>query len=254
MLVLLSASAWAQHPLDIRHTLTALSSADEEKREEAVTALATRIQADPVVRARADVQLALARLIRSEGRTLIREAFQGFEPDSDLYDWQIVPAAMSILSNTTSTTKPVVVRALVESGIFNSGSRLAQAIGAVGKGAVPAMLRASRERSSNRRANTFDLLGWTLANHRAGTLRQPLSAKSATAARRAIIRGLRDRDIVCRREAVQGVERAGLKEALPILRELAATDPDDGRAGNGRVRYSVRGLAAQAIETLSKEP
>jgi hypothetical protein len=90
--------------------------------------------------------------------------------------------------------------------------------------------------------------------HQRRSLRYSLSRRSEEAVRSCLLRGLRDSSIVCRREAVRGVERAGLREATPILRELAATDPDDGRSGNGPLRFSVRGLAAKAIATLSKEP
>jgi hypothetical protein len=254
LLTLLSVGIRAQHPPDIRETLAALSSKSQDRRDEAVKQLAARVQAEPAVRARADVHLAIARLIRQEGQQLIRIAFEGFEPDTDLYDWHIVPAAMSILSDTAPRTKPVVVAALVESSIFNSGSKLSQAIAEVGDSALPAILRASAGPDIYKSSNAFDLLGRMLASHRTGALRQPLSANSEAAARRALLRGLRHTDIVCRREAVRGVERAGLREAVPVLRELAATDPDDGRGRNGPLRFSVRGLAANALATLSKEP
>ena len=215
MLALLSVGVRAQRPPDIEETLAALSSKSQDRRDEAVKQLAVRIQAEPAARARADVQLAIARLIREEGQELVRTAFEGFEPDSDLYDWDILPAAMSILSDTKPTTKPVVVAALVEFGIFNSDSKLAQAIGEVGDGALPAILRASAGRNIYQRSNAFNLLGRTLANHRAGTLRQPLTATSEAAARRALLLGLQHTDIVCRREAVVASRGQACERRLP---------------------------------------
>jgi hypothetical protein len=175
------------------------------------------------------------------------------DPYLESYFEELMPAVRAVLPDSAGHAETTLLAALLGAH-FNTDTAPARSIAAVGQPAVPLLLTMSGSSNSRERNRAYDVLSQLLVFQRAGSLRKPLNSQSESAARRALLRGLRDPNIVCRREAVIGVERAGLREAVPALKELAATDPDAGRSGNGPLRFSVRGLAAKAIATLSKEP
>jgi hypothetical protein len=232
-----------------------LSHRSAEIRQQGLNEVSERIRVDEAVRTRSDLQLALAAMLRAEHRR-IRDfvATHGNAeeyPYLEAYQEHLLPAALSVLPHATAATESELVSALM-SGAFNRGSRVALAIAAAGEGAVTAALDSATSASAVERSKGYDLLGEMLGRHRAGTLRHPLSAASAAQARRALLLGLSDSDIVCRRNAIRGVVKAREHTAIPTLRILADTDPDDGRTG--LARNSVRALAARAIETLAAPP
>jgi hypothetical protein len=83
------------------------------------------------------------------------------------------------------------------------------------------------------RSRAYDLFGEMLAPQRDKALRTPLTPQSEATARKVLLDGLRDRDIVCRRDAVCAVVKSRELEALPIfagsLRPIPTTDATASR-------------------------
>jgi len=235
--------------------LRQMSHPSAEMREQGLKEVSERIRAEEAVRDRPDVQLALAALLRAEQRRITDHvATHGSAEDYrylQSYQEELLPAALAVLPHAKAEAERELVAALVN-GAFTRGSAVARAIAAVGEGAVSAVLERATSSAGSDRYKGYDLLGEMLGYHRAGTLRHPLSSRSEAQARRALLAGLGDSSITCRRNAIRGVVKAREHSAIPALKVLAATDPDDGRTGYAR--SSVRALAAQAIATLSATP
>jgi hypothetical protein len=159
------------------------------------------------------------------------------------------PLALKLLEHAKGPTLRELVTQLLHSP-FNTDSPLARQLATVGDGAADPLLVVARGRDIYRRSKAYNVIGITLSNNRARRLRQPLSSRSERQLRSALLAGLRDRDTVCRRDAVRGVLEARESSALPQLRRLAATDPDAGQPGSSS--SSVRSLAARAVAMLEE--
>jgi hypothetical protein len=249
------AVALAREAPPVRRALASMASPALDAQHESLRTMATLVQSDHSVRSRSDVQLALARMLDSETSRLQSAGARGESEDDPYlqsYFEKLVPAALSVLPHSAGRTESTLLKALLPAH-FNTDTRPARTIASSGEPAAVLILAMVRGSDSCRRYKAYDLLGHLLSGDQAKGLRNPLSRSTASAARRLLLAGLRDPELVCRREAIRGVERARLKEAVPVLKELAAEDPDDGRQGNGPLRFSVRGLAAKAITTLAGE-
>lgn len=244
----------AERP-QVRKLLAGLTARDGEVRERCMSELAVLIRTDEDVRSDPGVHVAVAELLRREAASILEEAAKlpkGQELDASHYHDTLIPAAMRLLDAPASPARGLLLSAMMN-GIYNTGSRFAQAIAREGGPALDPALEMSRSPDAIRRGQAYDLLGMMLEGQRARTLKQPLDDGSAAEARRAVLSGLFDADTVCRREAVSAIAKARERDAIPILRVLVLTDPDDARGRPGVARYSVRGLAAQAIETIERE-
>lgn len=251
--VALAVTPAVQQKLAVSEAIKAMAAESLQARHSGLKALTELIQADPGLRANREVQRSLATLLASESQRLRRLAAKGLAEDDrylSAYHDTLVPAVMLVLPYASSDTEKALVAAVLE-GFFNTGSIVATRVASVGETAIPLILELARSASPSKRSRAYDLLGRTLAQHAAGNVRWPLTSESESAARHALLKALRDEDIVCRREAVAAVATAGMREALPLLRELATNDPDEGRPG---IQWnSVRGRAAKAIAELSIE-
>jgi hypothetical protein len=249
------AVALARESPPVRRALALMASPSLSVQQEGLQAIATLVHADESVRSRSDVQLALTHMLNSETLRLENAGLRGeAEDDAYLQSYfeNLMPAALVVLPHSAGRTETSLLKALLEAS-FNTDTAPSRAIASTGEPAAVLILPMARGSDSRRRDRAYDLLSHVLVFDRAKSLRKPLRRSTESAARRPLLRGLRDPQIVGRREAVRGVERARLKEAVPVLKELAAEDPDDGRQGNGPLRFSVRGLAAKALATLANE-
>jgi hypothetical protein len=207
--------------------------------------------ADTAFRSRTDVQVAVAALVRREAtdiRTWALNARPGEEYDNEFYSTEVLPTAVALLDNVTPQSEPILVAALVES-VYGTGSRMAERLASLGEAAMPAISKLSRSAAASQRSNAYDLLGMMLAKQSTGGLRRPLTSSSVLEARRVLTRGLRDLNVVARRDAVRAITKARYRGAIAALRELAARDPDVGQ--EGFEWNSVRALAAAALRQLN---
>lgn len=217
--------------------------------------LAGRIRTDESLRRRPDVQRALGAFLQAEDRRIkklvVTEGHAEDYPYLDAYHRELLPSVLEVLPYSSGAVEGELVEAMVKAS-FNPGSPVARALAAVGEGALPSIEGAAGDVSAVQRSKSYDLLGEMLAAQRDGTIRRRLTPESEARAREALVAGLRDTDIVCRRNAVRGVVRAGERTAVHILKVMADSDPDDGRTG--LARNSVRALAAKAVVLLSAQP
>lgn len=219
--------------------------------ERAWRELASLVDTHPDLLSRADVQTAVVALLDDDHcRVSAAVAAGGGIHGSEIVNYELQFLALALLRTASPDVVTLLVAELLD-GAFNTGSRYAQIIATVGEGAVPPLLLAAGGRDIYRRSKAYDVIGFTLANHRGGVVRQRLTVSSERSLRAALLKGLRDADIVCRREAVRAVVRAGDRTALPTLEWLAANDPDSGR-GN-LAAYSVRGQAIHAVSVLTRD-
>ena len=242
----------AQEVLDVSRALSALAAPTRAAQEPGLNILAKLVEVEPATRSRPDVQRALARMLRNESRRL-RDVVRGEvedDPYLEQYGQTLIPTALIVLAYATGDEEVELIDALL-GGLFDTETKVSRAIAEVGEPAMRAIEKLSDSDDINMRRRSYDLSGYVLEFNRKGALRRPLRNESEAAARRTLMKGLRDPEVVCRRDTIRAIERARLQEAAPLLRVLAETDPDDGR--DGLLRFSVRGLAARVLETLKRD-
>lgn len=250
VVTLLVESGVAHQSGRLEAALDAMSARSWTTRAQGLTDLSTLIESDSSLKSRRDVQRAIIKLLDDEHSRISRAAFEGdAEEGIDFYHEKLMPLVYVLLPEMKDELLPDLVAEMFD-GFFNPGSGTSRTIASIGEGATEATLAAADSRDIYTRSKAYDIIGLTLANHRMKALRRPLSGRSERVMRAALLKGLRDRDIVCRRDAVRSVITARERDAIPVLRKLAANDPDDGQSGYQE--YSVRGLAARAITELEK--
>jgi hypothetical protein len=114
-------------------------------------------------------------------------------------------AVAELLSRETASTLEEVAK-LSEGQELEEGSRFAQAIAREGAPALDPALEMTRSPDGRRREKAYDLLGMMLEGQRARTLKHVLDDRPVAEARRAVVSGLLDAEIVCRREAARAIE------------------------------------------------
>ena len=97
------------------------------------------------------------------------------------------------------------------------------------------------------------MLGFVLQAHRHGASLRPLSEQSARLVEARLHEGLSDRNAIIRQSAIYGVVAANDVDVLPVLEQLAHTDPQTTKMQDGTTRYLVREEAARAIASLRVE-
>jgi hypothetical protein len=257
--VLCYASAGARESRDTERVLTQLRASERRAKEKGMRVLAQLVDADSQVRQDPRAQVEVARLLRAESAAIRKwsrdleqqpDSDEDVEYDSEFYDETVIPLATTLLRNASPETEPILLSALFD-GIYNPESRLAAELISYGEGAVSSVLELSERADPLSRAGAYVLMGKLLRSHKEKGLKRAWSASSSSRVGIALRRGLQDPDTAARREAIYAVVDAGDREALPMLRVMAATDPD---AGNGRTRRFVRSLAAQAVRKLEQQP
>lgn len=64
--------------------------------------------------------------------------------------------------------------------------------------------------------------------------------------------GLRDKDLAVRQETVRAVGEYGTPDLIPVLQEIARSDPYSRPTNNGNRSYDVRNLATKAIQSIQE--
>lgn len=142
-----------------------------------------------------------------------------------------------------------LLRTLVRA-TYNPDSAFAQDLAREGETIAPDVVALLRSGNGPARWNAYALVANMLKSDDRRELKRGLSAKSRAQFRLAARDGLQDPAPDVRRFAVAAVVAAKDKDAIPLLRRMAETDPDDGRGA--RNALSVRRLAGAAAAELAK--
>jgi len=132
-------------------------------------------------------------------------------------------------------------------GSYNPDSAFADGLALEGDAIVPIVLAMANSPIGPSRWNAYALMARMSSGQDAGRLAVPLSAESQVAIRRAAREGLLDPAPDVRIWAIAAVVAVRDREAIPLLRQLALTDPD---LDKGPTPYSVRSAAATALQKL----
>lgn len=139
-----------------------------------------------------------------------------------------------------------LTRALV-TGSYNPDSAFADGLASEGEAIVPIVLDMTKSPMSEAKWNAYSLMGKMFSLHDSRNLRAPLSTESQLSMRQAARAGLLDPAADVRIWAISAVVGAQDRESIPLLRLLAATDPDGAQ---GTSKYSVRSVAAAAVKQI----
>jgi hypothetical protein len=112
-----------------------------------------------------------------------------------------------------------------------------------GQRATQATLDSARSDDPGRRRIGYVVLGWMLALPSDVMLGPPLDPSSRATAAGTITAGLQEGEPAVRVTAIRAAQRGGVHAALPMLRVLAVTLPDDEP-------YRLRHAAAEAAASL----
>lgn len=136
---------------------------------------------------------------------------------------------------------------ILAQGSYNPGSRFAAALAAKGGATVaPCLLRMAESNFMFDRHESIPVLVQlsAVANDLSPSVQQQVSET--------VRRGLRDSNVGVRLVTVQAVREFGTPEMIPLLQEIARSDPYSRRLDNGQQRFSVRDAAAQAIQSIQQ--
>jgi len=240
----------AQAKDGIGEIVAGLSARLEATRQRSLIELARVIEADPRVRDRADVHVAVADLLRAEKARILEWGRQRKADEEGEYDGpysDVLSLAVTLLGNGRVAAESGLLAAMVD-GVYNPGSDFAKTLAAEGEPALaPAIERSHAPRVLDR-LTAYDLLGEMLRLQTANGLRHPLRPAAANRARLALRAGLLDTDAVGRMSAIDAIVNAGDREAIPLLRTVSVNDPDGARPEPSRP--TVRQLAAEAVYRL----
>jgi hypothetical protein len=150
---------------------------------------------------------------------------------------------VQLLPNAGPDTEPVLFDALLMSAVITSEAE--RGIAKYGQRAVSATLGFARSDALDRRQIGYSVLGWMLDPEIGGSLGSPLSASEREAAARAITAGLQEGDPTVRLTAIRAAQRGRVAGALPMLRVLAVTMPDEQP-------HRLRQAAADAVASLTR--
>jgi hypothetical protein len=249
-------STWPpQPPREVSARVDEWLREEPHMRRETAVQLARAIEMEPAIRARADVQLAMAALLRSEGQRLRLSSSResdgapgAHQEHGEFYGLTLMPAALRLLEQVSPEAEQVVLSAMADAS-YNPGSKFARALAQQGEPVVTIAVELSHDPDEMRRWRGCDILGEMLRLQKTGQLKHALSVASSAAARRALAAALQDTSVAVRRGAIRSVSAAGDREFVPLLRAMAASDPD-GESGSSRV--SVRRLALEAIGVIEQ--
>jgi len=156
----------------------------------------------------------------------------------------VLGVALRYLDAVTSPPDSRLLAAMVSS-IYNPDSAFARKLAQVGAPVLDlALVLRTSARTEPQRWNAYGLLGFTLKEDTAGTLKSRLSLANRQSAIRALVSGLQESSRACVLEAVRALERAEPTEALGPLRELErrlqAASPPPSREADRFVTNEIR--------------
>jgi hypothetical protein len=137
----------------------------------------------------------------------------------------------------------VLFDALLATSVMNGD--MERGIARYGQRAAPATLDLARSDDADRRRIAYVVLGWMLALTADDMLAPALDPGRRDAAAVVITAGLQESDPSARLTAIQAARRGRVQAAVPMLRVLAVTLPDDEP-------HRLRQAAADAVATLAR--
>jgi hypothetical protein len=230
LLLLQCAAMWAQQANSITSLVSDLKSPDEERRFHAYKV----IKADRDALKRTDVRAALLDLLdRENQRTHKEQADRGEGNAEDIAelsdtvtefaDWHD-QRQVCILANTP----------------YNPDSEFARGLAVKGGAVVaPCLLKIAQHKYG-------DVAVTVLVQISAVT--KELSPAIRQQIRQATLAGLRDADR--RLVTVQALDKFGTPDLIPVLQEIARSDPYSRLLDNGQRRFDIREAATKAIQSI----
>ena len=236
---------------EVDAVLDSLRQPDPDKWWEGVGRLNQLFDRDSALLDNPAVYETVVALVRSETAVIDANFRNGVSTDEGFgEDYSVMlETATRVLRAGAPDTRRALLAALVKA-VYNPDSRFAKELASYGELVVEPALELTHTDMDPDRWNAYAMLGEILRADRTHELKVPLATGSAARLRVALRGGLRDPEIVTRRETVNAIVAAEDREAIPLLKELAASDPDVG-AGLTQ-RFSVRALAAAAVEKLQR--
>jgi hypothetical protein len=226
---------------DIARLSSALSSSNPAVRETALLELRQLVGADAELGESTELPEALGLFLEAE-LTALRSG--AAEQDNRLGDrYQLVAPLVLRALDRSVPLPPAFLRAAVRSSYLLGGDH-SRTFARFGPPIVPYLVEMTASSVSARQAG-YKMLGKMVQEGRAGSLRSPLSPATEVTVKQHIRSGLQDADPWARKAAIQAVVDADDLEAIPILTQMAATDPDGGR-------FPVRVKAAEALTRLKR--
>jgi hypothetical protein len=246
------ASAQTPPPAHVDAVLAGLRAGSWQKRDASLQRLVLLTDRDPALLNGPAVYDAMVALVRTENAIIIAHVRKSQDTSESFagYYGDVLTMASKVLAAGPPETRQALLSAMVN-GTYNSDSPYAKELAAYGEWVVAPALALTRTDIVANRWNAYAMLGEILRADNVRQLKYPLAPGSAARLRIALRGGLQDPETVTRRETVRAIVAADDREALPLLRLLAANDPDAGENPKQR-RYSVRGLAEKAIATLQQ--
>jgi hypothetical protein len=231
-------------------TVKQLQSRDWMKRAEAVQ----RFQSHPEWLDTSDARRVLLELLAHEnhGDAKPRSGFgvTGSEGHAEYY-----ADVLGLVDSFVDSSDQHAVMILAHS-VYNADSEFAIKLSSYGETVVAPLLVLSRHedpgRDVSQRANAYETLGNVLRAQRRGLSRHPLSAHTVALVETRLHEGLHDLQPYVRVGAIRAVAAAGDVDMLPMLEQLARTDPQSATMDNGIRRYFVREEATSAIAVLKQ--
>lgn len=243
---------------DVRDALARLASSDVKERIAGTRALQSLVESNESLLLDDRVQEALTSLLETENQLIVTnlddvERNQSAMVDEGFGEHYAISLGLADELRSKVADDGALRRRLLAAlvaGSYNPDSGFARGLALEGEPIVAPVLEMSRAGRGPSKWNAYSLSAMLLENSSRGVLKAELSPMSRDALKSSARAGLRDASADVRRHAIRAVVAAKDLEAIPLLRMLAESDPDLGRAP---FPYSVRSLAADAVNQLSRE-
>jgi hypothetical protein len=243
----------------ISSAVTDLSADDQAIRGRGVSVLQRASSDNPLVLHDHAVQDGLLDLLARETQR-IRANFIAVQegqppllaPESMGYYFDVLGLTVTLLDigDIRPTFRPRLLSELVRS-TYNPDSPFAGRLSREGGRIVPAIVELGQSEISPERWNAYSLIAMVFQGQDAEALAVPLSDDAQEQLRLEARRGLRDPASGVRRWAIGAVVAGRDTRAIPMLEQLAVSDPDSGEGRPDALRRnSVRSRAAEALKIL----
>jgi len=224
--------------------LSALKSPDVKQRVDAYE----EIKADKEALKRSDVKAALVELLDRENQVIHKTLAEskGEAGVSVKYGegfGEYVGELLDTVADVADWHDQRQLCILAESA-YNPDSLFAARLAVEGgAGVAPCLLKMAQGSMSDRHESIPVLVQLSAAT-------KDLSPAVREQIRRAILGGLRDSTVLVRQPTVQAVGKYGTAEMIPMLQEIARSDPNSRLLDNGQRRFDVRDAATKAIQSI----
>lgn len=251
----IGAGCWGQQAADNRHVavlLMELHSQDWTQRSTAFEAL----RSDSLALRNPEVRAALLDLLDRENQELDAELLQAQKArnsasedksdEGDAADEAYAEYYSQVLDTVDSFADwndPRQACILVNAG-SSPDSAFAEEVASHGKTTIPCLLQRARSEVNLKRAVAVPVLVQALAKQK-----DALDSRTIETGRQVILNALRDPDETVRSFTVLAIGNFGERDTIPVLKNVADTDPAFSQERN---TYWIRVEAANAISAIEK--